>query len=393
MPRLVFWLYDALGLSSPHSSQRSKPVRHNGKSSRRRNVVGQTICGERLELRCVPSATPIVATAIPVSGFENAPLTNVPVASFTQGGGTAPASNFVATVFWGDGSSSAGTIVESGTSYLVYGSHTYTDVSNAPIVVGIQDATTPSNIALVTDQATILPLLPDGTQGTADQRFVYETLKDTFQRPISMDEINYWTAQYEKNHQDPQTFAYMLLEVTPPYEYDLDQIDSSFETYLHRAADPAGENYFLTLKLNSQGTTSGPGTETRTAALLINSDEFYADAGGTVDGFITAVFEDALKRAPSASDLAFFSDQLTHGLTRIEFATTVLNSYEFQVEQINSLFERYLGRPADPAGLAAFINNDGLGYGTTSNTETLLDTPEFYDRAVGLPLNTVEIRD
>jgi hypothetical protein len=206
-----------------------------------------------------------------------------------------------------------------------------------------------------------------------------------------MTEVNYWTAQFEKNHEDRQTFSLIVLESTPPYEYRRGEIDSAYKTYLHRDADPLGENYFLQFVINSQGTKSGPGTEKRTAALLINSDEYYnVRAGGTLDGFITAVFEDALKRPPEPEALAYFEYQLTHGMTHIEFATTVLNSIEFETRSINSLYERYLGRPADPQGLAMFLNNFSLGYGSETNTETLLDTDEFYNRAVGLPLNTVD---
>lgn len=361
--------------------------------SRKRTLSGLGYSAiERLELRSLPSANPIVATAIPVNGLENAPLTNIPVATFTAGTGSEPASNFVAVISWGDGKSSAGLVEQAaGGSYVVFGSHTFSDVSQIPVVVGIQDTTMPADAAVVSDPTMIAPVLPDGTQGTPDQRFVYEYLKDVLQRPISMAEVDYWTAQFEKNHEDRQTFSLIVLESTPPYEYRRGEIDSAYKTYLHRDADPQGENYFLQLVINSQGTKSGPGTEKRTAALLINSDEYYnVRAGGTLDGFITAVFEDALKRPPEPEALAYFEYQLTHGMTHIEFATTVLNSVESETRSINSLYERYLGRPADPQGLAMFLNNNSLGYGTETNTETLLDTDEFYNRAVGLPLNTVD---
>ncbi|HWB09244.1 MAG TPA: DUF4214 domain-containing protein [Pirellulales bacterium] len=377
-------------LSHFRPSRGRNASRGRGRPARRRNVLGNSIC-EHLEVRIVPSANPIVATALPINGFETAPLTNIPVATFTAGNGSEPASNFATSIAWGDGTTSAGTVVQAANgTYVVFGSHTFSDVSQMPVIVGIVDATAPANTAIVSDSTLIAPVLPDGTQGTADQRYVYEVLKDLLERPISMAEVNYWTGQYQKNHLDRQTFVSIVIEDTPPYEYRRGEIESAYETYLHRAADIQGENYFLQLVINLQGTRSGPGTERRTAALLINSDEFYNLAGDTVDGFITAVFEDALKRAPSASDLAYFSYQLTHGMTHIEFATQVLNSNEFLTRSYNSLYERYLGRPIDPAGLAAFINNVQLGYGTESNTETLLDTDEFYNRAVGLPLDTVD---
>jgi uncharacterized repeat protein (TIGR01451 family) len=50
---------------------------------------------------------------------------NVTVATFRHASGIEPTSAFVATIAWGDGSTSAGTITLSGTTYTVKGSHTY----------------------------------------------------------------------------------------------------------------------------------------------------------------------------------------------------------------------------------------------------------------------------
>ena len=50
---------------------------------------------------------------------------NVQVATFTHANGVEPASDFIATIDWGDGTTSTGSISLSGTSYRVKGSHTY----------------------------------------------------------------------------------------------------------------------------------------------------------------------------------------------------------------------------------------------------------------------------
>ena len=52
-------------------------------------------------------------------------LSNVTVATFTHANGVYPASSFSATINWGDGTTSAGTITQSGTTYSVVGSHSY----------------------------------------------------------------------------------------------------------------------------------------------------------------------------------------------------------------------------------------------------------------------------
>jgi uncharacterized repeat protein (TIGR01451 family) len=52
-------------------------------------------------------------------------VTNLTTATFTHANGVEPTSAFTATISWGDGSQSTGTITLSGTTYTVKGSHTY----------------------------------------------------------------------------------------------------------------------------------------------------------------------------------------------------------------------------------------------------------------------------
>ena len=52
-------------------------------------------------------------------------LTNQTVATFTHANGVEPASAFVATINWGDATTSTGTITQSGSTYSVIASHTY----------------------------------------------------------------------------------------------------------------------------------------------------------------------------------------------------------------------------------------------------------------------------
>ena len=66
---------------------------------------------------------PIVVSAPKTLSGKN--QSNVTVATFTHANGVEPASAFVATINWGDNTTSTGTITESGTTYTVKGSHTY----------------------------------------------------------------------------------------------------------------------------------------------------------------------------------------------------------------------------------------------------------------------------
>jgi hypothetical protein len=73
---------------------------------------------------------PFLAQAVPVSGV---------VASFTDADPGATVSDYAATIDWGDGTSSPGTVGTSGSGFTVSGSHTYQEDGNYPIIVHIGD--------------------------------------------------------------------------------------------------------------------------------------------------------------------------------------------------------------------------------------------------------------
>ena len=69
-------------------------------------------------------AEPAIATSAPITLTARS-LSNVTVATFTHSGAVEPVSAFTATISWGDGKTSTGTITLSGTTYTVTGSHNY----------------------------------------------------------------------------------------------------------------------------------------------------------------------------------------------------------------------------------------------------------------------------
>jgi sugar lactone lactonase YvrE len=89
---------------------------------------------EQLEDRTVPS--PLSGTGINITATEGAPFTGT-VATFTDTNTAAAAGDFTATIRWGDGSSSAGTITGSAGSFTVQGSHTYAQEGSSAVSVSI----------------------------------------------------------------------------------------------------------------------------------------------------------------------------------------------------------------------------------------------------------------
>lgn len=73
------------------------------------------------------------------SAVEGQPLVNVPVANFNDPTGSHPASSYTVTIDWGDGTTSAGTVVaDGGNNYSVFGSHTYINAGVVPLTVSVK---------------------------------------------------------------------------------------------------------------------------------------------------------------------------------------------------------------------------------------------------------------
>jgi PKD domain len=98
---------------------------------------------------------PISATGgFAFSGTEPASVSG-PVATFSDPDPFATASEYTATIKWGDGSTSTGSIAGSPALFTVADSHVYADEGNYTITVTISDSDNLSNSQTVTDSATV----------------------------------------------------------------------------------------------------------------------------------------------------------------------------------------------------------------------------------------------
>ena len=103
----------------------------------------------------IAEADSLSLTAVSFSGNAGQSLTNMPVAVFFDNYGGNVASDFVATIEWGDGSTSPGTVTGSGGSFTIDGSHTYTAGGNRTVTVGVADDSAGTAAASGTATASI----------------------------------------------------------------------------------------------------------------------------------------------------------------------------------------------------------------------------------------------
>jgi len=97
---------------------------------------------------------PIAARGADITAVEGALFSGV-VATFTDPDAAANASEYSATITWGDGFSSAGTITGGAGSFFVTGTHTYAEEGSYPVSVTIVDTDNAANSVTTHSTATV----------------------------------------------------------------------------------------------------------------------------------------------------------------------------------------------------------------------------------------------
>jgi hypothetical protein len=141
-----------------------------GTLRRRSNAIRRRPAIERLESRGLLSITPgpgLTLSPTPIEGIQS---TNITVATFSTADAAGTLSS---TIYWGDGTSSAGTVTAVGTvagltQYFVLGTHTYAEEtagSNTNAVVVQVNDTTDATVAFITSRTSVgdAPLSPFAT--------------------------------------------------------------------------------------------------------------------------------------------------------------------------------------------------------------------------------------
>lgn len=122
-------------------------------------------------------------------------------------------------------------------------------------------------------------------------------------------------------------------------------IDRFYNDALGRGADDAGRQHWL------GQVASGVRIET-IGAHFYGSPEYFAQAGGTNEGFVRALYRDLLGREADAGGLASWAAALDSGaMTTGDVAAGFYASIESRESRVRGLYQRILLRGPDSAGL------------------------------------------
>ncbi|MGH7138138.1 MAG: DUF4214 domain-containing protein, partial [Pirellulales bacterium] len=141
----------------------------------------------------------------------------------------------------------------------------------------------------------------DGTE----QTFVHNLYRELLGREPDAVGDTFWTG-FLAAHNTPAGRQDAIAGFMDSPEYKAHYITTLYEVFLGRAPEASGLQYW-TDKMGEPGTPGlhgGSADESFILSAIVGSDEFYARAGGTPEGFVNALYQDLLGRPGEAAGVA-----------------------------------------------------------------------------------------
>jgi hypothetical protein len=307
---------------------------------------------------------PLAAMGEPFTGAPGASIGNVLLGAFTDTGGVGALSNYSATVDWGDGSGSqAAAVTLVGTTFQITGSHTYAQAGLYAVQITVRDAGGSTASA-----STV------GAIGDPDARFVAQLYDDLLGRPVDLGAYAAWSAYLDQGSLSRTALVQTLIGSA---EYRADKVAQLYLSVLGRPVDPAA----LTVWTNYLGQGN---TALQLRSLLLGSDEYFNHkGGGTIDGFLAALYQDVLNRPIDVVGRQAWTALLNQGMTRSAVAAAILTSAEAETLQVKALYQLFLQRPPTDSELTQQVQALAQGTSLEQLTESLVSGTDYAQRAGG----------
>lgn len=280
-------------------------------------------------------------------------------------------SSYSAIINWGDGISTAGTIVNNGT---ITASHTYANGARFPITVTFHDegggSATAREHANVSGCPHSAPSTPapsfDPPDVGLNVRYVEALYHDVLGRSPSAAEAS----AAIKSLSLGGTRHQLALALVDSSEYRKSLVALDYEAYLHRVASSGDVSYWL-----SHSGVSDEGV----IGTIVGSAEYYSTRGNSSsDGFLSAMYCDTVFRSIDQFTQNNEDALLGSGTQRSAIATGLLNSTEYLATDVNGYYLRYLRRAGTPTE-----RNVGASFIKSSSDElliaSLLASTEYFE--------------
>ncbi len=204
---------------------------------------------------------------------------------------------------------------------------------------------------------------------TPNQMYVSAVYLDVLQRPVDAVGLTYWSTQLDQGA--PRSSV--AQQITHSAEYFAIVIRAAYRKFLGRAADDAGLAYWINRMQNGL-------TDQQLEAGFIGSAEYYTHSGGTNQLWIEAMYHDLLGRGPDAAGESYWLQQLAAGADRATVAYGFAASTEREGQLVQQDYLTFLHRTASPSEVAYWVNAFTQGL-TNEDIITGFVSSEEYFRA------------
>jgi hypothetical protein len=251
------------------------------------------------------------------------------VASFTDADGNGAAS-FKATIEWGDGTTSDGTITAGAKGgFDVGGTHTYAAGGTYSVLVRIRDTDGDSAVSLST--ATVADGTMPPSLTTVDMAFV----------------------------QSAEFYGNLIIK--------------DYQQYLSRT--PGNAEVAAWVNAMQHGAT-----DQQVLAGFFNSPEYYLHAGNSDKAWVDAMYRDLLGRNADATGENAWMQALAAGAKKADIALGFATSQEREGGIVQNYYQQYLGRTAGAAEVAGWVRAFETGQTNEQIIAGIVGSQEYFQK-------------
>jgi uncharacterized repeat protein (TIGR01451 family) len=205
--------------------------------------------------------------------------------------------------------------------------------------------------------------------GPGNTGYVTQLYADLLGRAPDQAGLQFWVNLLNTNQLTRTDVAFQFEQ---SMEYRLRMLNQQYQQFLGRALDPTGQDTWLNF-------LSGGGTFEQVEERVLASPEYFQSrGGGTVNGYVSAVYRDVLHRAPDAGGQSAFSAALNAGLDRLTLTAFFLTSPESDTLEVQSMFQQFLRRAPDASGATTFFTALQAGVSNETAISIILGSPEYF---------------
>lgn len=206
---------------------------------------------------------------------------------------------------------------------------------------------------------------------TANQMFVAATYQDLLGRPAESAGMAFWVGRLQQGTSRRD----VVLEIQRSEECRTVTVQGICQSLLHRPADAQQLSSFVPI-------LGVGGTVEQVRAAIAGSAEYLQNRGeGTTDGFLDALYQDALGRAIDPGAREFFSQALASGASHRQLAEAVFTSDEYREKLVESLYQQYHQRGTDPSGHDYFTGALRQGATDQQVITGILESAEYFQNS------------